>query len=157
MKSMLKYQGAERTEKRIEAMTYYAVIDTNVVVSALLKEGSAPWQVLNEALNGCIIPVLNSDILNEYGEVLLRSKFGFSEQNVLRFITELPKRAIFINANPTDEKFPDPDDAVFYEVVMQAREKENAYLVTGNIKHFPVKSFVVTPREMLDIIRQNES
>ena len=46
-------------------MKFYAVLDTNVVVSALLKEGSAPSQVLNEALNGCIIPVLNSDILNE--------------------------------------------------------------------------------------------
>ncbi len=33
-------------------MTYYAVLDTNVVVSALLKEGSAQWQVINEALNG---------------------------------------------------------------------------------------------------------
>lgn len=138
-------------------MKYYAVLDTNVVVSALLKEGSAPWQILNEALGGCIIPVLNGEILNEYGEVLMRKKFGFSEQNVLKLITELPKRAVFVNAHPTDEVFPDPDDAVFYEVVMEARDKENAYLITGNLKHFPVKSFIVTPREMLDIIRQNKN
>lgn len=138
-------------------MKFYAVLDTNVVVSALLKEGSAPWQVLNEALNGCIVPVLNSDILYEYGEVLLRKKFGFSEQYVIKFITELPKRALFVNAKPTDENFPDPDDAVFYEVVMQAKDKENAYLITGNLKHFPIKSFIVTPRQMLDIIRQNKS
>ena len=138
-------------------MKFYAVLDTNVVVSALLKDGSAPSQVLNEALNGCIIPVLNSDILNEYGEVLLRKKFGFSEQNVIKFITELSKRALFIKAAPTNEIFPDPDDAVFYEVVMQAQDKENAYLVTGNLKHFPIKSFIVTPRQMLEIIRQNKS
>jgi predicted nucleic acid-binding protein len=39
-------------------MTYYAVLDTNVLVSALLKNGSVPWQVAEEALHGDIIPVL---------------------------------------------------------------------------------------------------
>jgi hypothetical protein len=35
---------------------------------------------------------------------------------------------------------------------MEERKGEAAYLVTGNIKHFPEKPFIVTPREMLDII-----
>ena len=48
------------------------------------------------------------------------------------------------------------DDAIFYEVVMEARETTDAYLVTGNIKHFPVKPYVVTPKEMLDILNGNE-
>lgn len=49
--------------------------------------------------------------------------------------------------------FPHLKDVVFYEVVMEGRkEYDDAYLVTGNIKHFPIKSFVVTPREMLDIM-----
>ena len=44
-------------------------------------------------------------------------------------------------------------DIVFYEVVMEGRKEHNgAYLVTGNIKHFPVKPFIVTPKEMLDIM-----
>ena len=47
---------------------------------------------------------------------------------------------------------PDPKDRVFYEVVMEERKTEDAYLVTGNIKHFPAEKFVVTPREMLDIV-----
>lgn len=47
---------------------------------------------------------------------------------------------------------PDPKDRVFYEVVMGERQREDAYLVTGNIKHFPEKPFVVTPRQMLNII-----
>lgn len=136
-------------------MKYYAVIDTNVFVSALLKEGSAPWQILREALDGCIIPLLNQDILTEYGEVLLRAKFGFSKSSVAEIISELPKRALFIDAKDTKELFPDPDDAVFYEVVMQAKETHDAYLVTGNLKHFPAKPFVVTPREMLEIIQNN--
>ena len=53
----------------------------------------------------------------------------------------------------TDEEFPDPKDTVFYEVKMS---KEDAYLVTGNIKHFPNKPFVVTPKEMIDILSAKE-
>lgn len=49
-------------------------------------------------------------------------------------------------------ELPDPKDRVFYEVVMEERKHEDTYLVTGNIKHFPIKPYVVTPREMLDII-----
>ena len=41
-------------------------------------------------------------------------------------------------------------------VVMEARETTDAYLVTGNIKHFPVKPYVVTPKEMLEILNENE-
>jgi len=34
---------------------------------------------------------------------------------------------------------------------MEKRKEEETYLVTGNIKHFPDKPFIVTPRQMLDI------
>lgn len=137
-------------------MKYYAVIDTNVLVSALLKKGSAPWEVLQETLGGIIIPLVNDDILAEYGEVLLRAKFGFSKQAVNDLLGELPKRAVFVNPARTEEVLPDPDDAVFYEVVMTAQETADSYLITGNTKHFPVKPFIVTPREMLDIIQKNK-
>jgi len=40
---------------------------------------------------------------------------------------------------------------VFYEVAMS---KENAYLVTGNMKHFPNKPIVVTPAEMVEILKE---
>ena len=33
----------------------------------------------------------------------------------------------------------------------------DAYLVTGNIRHFPVRSYIVTPKQMLDIIEQNNN
>jgi uncharacterized protein len=50
-----------------------------------------------------------------------------------------------------EEYFPDPKDVVFYEIAMS---KEGSYLVTGNIKHFPAKPFVVTPAEMIGILEQ---
>ncbi len=58
-----------------------------------------------------------------------------------------------MDALPAEEIIPDSKDVVFYEVVMEGRHRfDNSYLVTGNLRHFPVKPFVVTAKEMLDII-----
>ena len=53
---------------------------------------------------------------------------------------------------PSAEQFPDPKDVVFYEVAMS---KKDAYLVTGNKKHFPNKPIVVTPAEMVEILKEH--
>ena len=55
-------------------MRYYAVIDTNVLVSAMLKWESVPGSVLVLAFDGPITPILNEEILAEYREVLRRPK-----------------------------------------------------------------------------------
>ena len=133
-------------------MNYYAVIDTNVLVSSMLKGSSIPGIIIDKAINGPIIPLLNDEILEEYEEVLLRNKFGFEEQDVRTLIEELRKRAIYLDRTQSEEAFEDPDDVVFYEIVMTARTAVDAYLITGNKKHFPIKAYVVTPREMLEII-----
>ena len=64
------------------------------------------------------------------------------------------KYGIYTNRLTIDETLPDPKDLVFYEVCMAKRE-EDSMLVTGNMKHFPSKPFIVTPNELLDIIRTN--
>ena len=136
-------------------MRYYAVIDTNVLVSSMLKGTSIPGIIVDKALNGPIIPLLNDEILEEYQDVLLRNKFGFDSSDVDTLISELKKRAIFLDRTETEETFNDPDNIVFYEIVMTARTVVDAYLITGNKKHYPIKSYVVTAREMLDIIGED--
>jgi len=136
-------------------MHYYAVIDTNVLVSAMLKYQSVPWQIANEALLGDIVPLLSNEIIAEYREVLAREKFRFNQEAVCILIDGIIERGIFIDALPVEETIPDPKDAVFYCVAMEGQKRfANSYLVTGNIKHFPVKAFVVTPKEMLDIMHR---
>lgn len=136
-------------------MHYYAVIDTNVLVSAMLKFQSVPGQVANEALLGDLTPLLCDEIVAEYREVLARPKFKFDQRAVETLIDGIIDRGIFVDAVQVEEVIPDPKDVVFYEVVMEGRkEHDDAYLVTGNIKHFPIKSFVVTPKEMLDIMHK---
>ena len=133
-------------------MKYYAVIDTNVLVSALLKWDSVPGNVLQFTITGVVTPVLNEDILREYREVLLRKKFHFPESVVDTILDNLAAQAVFINEEKLDVNLPDPKDVVFYEVVMEERKNQDAFLVTGNLKHFPVERFIVTPRQFLDIL-----
>ena len=135
-------------------MKYYAVLDTNVLVSAMLKAGSVPGQVIAEAMGGDIIPVVNDAILAEYEDVLDRAKFRFNKRAVKVFLDELQKRAVYAEEGIIEEVIPDPKDVIFYAVLMEKRKEEEAYLVTGNLKHFPMRTYIVTPREMLDIIQE---
>ena len=133
-------------------MKYYVVIDTNVLVSAVLKSHSVPGSIVELAFDGPIIPILNEAIEKEYREVLSRPKFHLPEDLIEGIMSTFHKRAIYVDAEHLDVELPDPKDLVFYEVVMEERKEEEAYLVTGNIRHFPNRPFIVTPREMLDII-----
>ena len=133
-------------------MKYYAVIDTNVLVSALLKRNSVPDLIIGLVFNDLIVPVLNKDIEKEYQAVLSRGKFHFPDTLVNGLIDAFRRHGLYVDAAKLDIDMPDPKDRVFYEVVMEERKDEDAYLVTGNIKHFPTKPFIVTPRQMLDII-----
>ena len=130
----------------------YAVIDTNVIVSAMLTRHSdaATAKILNAIIENEITALYNDEIIQEYKEVLHRKKFGFPKQIIDKIIERIHKQGISTQRIQSDEVFPDPKDIVFYEVAMS---KEDAYLVTGNIKHFPQKPIVVTPAEMLEILQ----
>lgn len=136
-------------------MICYAVIDTNVLVSAMLssKEDAATVQVICKVISGEIIPVYSNIITKEYLEVLSRKKFGFSGDRIEYFISAIEKYGILVDPSPSGITLPDIKDVPFYEVVLE-RHDDNTYLVTGNIKHFPKKPFIVTPRELLDILNQ---
>lgn len=133
-------------------MKYYAVIDTNVLVSAMLKWESVPGSVLALTFDGPIIPLLNKEIVAEYREVLSRTKFHLTEEIISDVLSNLDEVGVYIDTDSIDIDLPDPKDRVFYEVVMEERKQEDAYLVTGNIRHFPNEPFIVTPKQMIDII-----
>ena len=134
-------------------MNCYAVIDTNVLVSALLSsnDDAATVRVLEKLFGGEIVPIYSNEITNEYREVLQRRKFGFSPELVDYLLSAIEKFGILVDPTPSGVVLPDMKDVPFYEVVLEKKD-DNAYLVTGNIKHFPKKPFIVTPRELLDIL-----
>ena len=137
-------------------MKYLVVIDTNVIVSALLSKHSdaSTVQVINTLLDNKITPIINDEILAEYSDVLHRNKFHFPESTIQATLHYFQKYGIYADRLTTNELLPDPKDLVFYEVCMAKRE-EDSMLVTGNMKHFPAKPFIVTPNELLEIISKN--
>jgi len=132
-----------------------AVIDTNVIVSAYITKNleAATSKVLEAVMQNKLTPIYNDQILNEYSEVLHRKKFGIPEHLIKWVIDKIITNGVRGERVISDEFFPDPKDVVFYEVALS---KEGAYLVTGNTKHFPKKPIVVTPAEILEILRTEE-
>lgn len=137
-------------------MRYYAVFDTNVLISSLLtkRTDTATARVVDAISSGDIIPLYNQEILEEYDEVLHRAKFSFSEQGIRRLLQMIRQFGLAVNPSPTGEILVDMNDLVFYEIVMEKR-KDDAYLITGNTRHFPERDFIVTPSEMMEILRRD--
>ena len=129
---------------------YYAVFDTNVLVSALLSRNTASPTValLDHILDRTIVPIYNEEILNEYNEVLHRAKFSFATERIESVIAAI-RSGIAADRAPASWNFPDEEDIAFYEVALSVDE---SYLITGNIRHFPPVNKVVTPAEMLKIV-----
>ncbi len=138
-------------------MKRYAVIDTNVLVSALLakRADSATVEVVAKLFDGSVTPVFSGEILEEYADVLHRDKFGFSASTVDLFLNELRQRGILIEAGFSDIVLPDMKDVPFYAVTLTNGEDKTC-LVTGNLKHFPIKPFIVTPAQFLKILLKDD-
>ena len=132
-------------------MKYFAVFDTNVLVSAMITHNSdsATVKVLEQVVKGLIVPLFNDEILLEYQEVLHRDKFNLREDDILNMLDLIIDNGCWAGRRTTDFPYPDADDIVFFEVAMS---KEGTFLVTGNTKHFPKVPTVVTPAEMLEIM-----
>ena len=135
-------------------MNIFAVIDTNVLVSALIKKESNPGKIVQNTLAGIIKPIYSKEIIAEYKEVLHRKKFKFSNTVINSVIQNIIKNGKELSGIATEEKPTDPDDVIFYEVTMDSRQTDETFLVTGNIKDFPIKPFVVQPEEMMRIIEE---
>ncbi|MCC8047365.1 MAG: putative toxin-antitoxin system toxin component, PIN family [Clostridiales bacterium] len=138
-------------------MKYYAVIDTNVLIAALLTKNSdaATLRVLHAVLDGSITPLYHEDILSEYDEVLHRKKFHLKEETIQIILAAIKQYGLEVYPQPTGEILPDMDDLIFYEVAMEKRS-DDAWLVTGNQIHYPPRSFIVTPAEMLEIMENGK-
>ena len=137
---------------------YYAVVDTNVLVSALLAtlkdKESSPLKILHHILDGAIIPIFNDEIIDEYREVLHRPKFRFPENAIEQVLNAISILGVHSDRIKSEDTCNDPKDVVFYEVTLSVDE---AYLITGNIKHFPIKPFVVTPAQMIEILLSGDN
>ena len=124
------------------------VLDTNVLISALLTPGRAADTILQMCLRGEHSPIINEAILFEYNNVLRRPKFQFPTWKVELVLDGLMRRSLPIAGAHCDAIFPDESDRVFFEAAKTA----NACVITGNLRHYPEDPGVITPRAFLNTV-----
>ena len=76
------------------------VIDTNVLVSALINPNGKPAQILNLIINNNLTVLYDNRIINEYRNVLIRNKFGFTKEMIEPLLDYIENEGIFITSNP---------------------------------------------------------
>ena len=113
------------------------VLDTNVLVSALLNPFGPPARVFDLLMTGNLQLTFDDRILAEYREVLARPRFGFDLDDVGELLEYLQVGGELVAASPLSNPLPDPDDEPFLEVAVAARVEA---LITGNIRHYPVET-----------------
>jgi putative PIN family toxin of toxin-antitoxin system len=117
------------------------VLDTNILVSALLVRRSVPDWIVRLAGNKIFQTRYSDDILREYIAVLSGKKFNFRLEDIARVITGIihagtpvnPVRSAFFMADEADRKFYD------------AAQATGSMLITGNGKHYPPEPFILSP------------
>lgn len=130
----------------------WVVLDTNIIVSALLQPLGPSAQILVLALGGVFKLCVSGEIYAEYEEVISRPRFARDPAVIAATLQSIRERAFWVKPTGRLKICADPDDDVFLEC---AEEAGASYLVTGNVRHFPQSwkdTAVITPRRMLDIL-----
>lgn len=134
---------------------FNVIIDTNVIISSLLTshKNSVTAQVMDLFYNDKINVYYSDEIYKEYLDVLSRKKFDFEKCQINFVLGFINENAIKINPKHLEELLIDIKNKPFYEIVMD-KKIDNAKLVTGNIKHFPASSKIITAKEFIDLFNK---
>ncbi len=125
------------------------VVDTNVIISGLLRPSGPAGTVLRLAASGMLKLAHDNRILLEYREVLSRRVFGFSTENINALLDQIEGEGIFVAPEPLPFRLPDPSDEPFLEVALGVRAEA---LITGNKKHFSSRNVdvrILSPSEFV--------
>ena len=129
------------------------VIDTNIVVSAMLRSGGLPEAVFNLAVGHREIRMYFSEpVMAEYEEVLRRPRLDIQPDKVTNALARIRETGLVVTPTVSVTAARDPDDNIFLECAQSA---EAEYLVTGNLKDFPrvwLTTRIVTAREFMEVI-----
>ena len=126
---------------------YKVVIDTNVFISSRLTNTGNPATVMRLIVERDIELYFSRAILNEYKRVLAYERFKFNPIHQLTALDDVKNIGIFIEPSQSDIPMLDESDRKFYD----AAKAVNAYLVTGNLKHYPEEPHIVSPARFVEL------
>ncbi len=128
------------------------VVDTNVLISALITPFGNSARILDMILGGELHLLYDDRILSEYRDVLLRPKFSFEEKDVDALLAVIEGEGLKVMSTPADYPHVDKDDIPFIEVALAGNSEA---LITGNKRHFKGKSLnIMSPDEFLEFWRR---
>jgi putative PIN family toxin of toxin-antitoxin system len=131
------------------------VLDTNVLISGILKPYSKAASILRLVTDGTTQLAYDLRLLSEYRDVLNRPKFNFAKENVEVFLEQIEAEGLLVSVKPLKFHLPDPDDEPFLEVALSGGAKA---IVTGNKRHFPKKEYeevrIFSPAEFLEAVKE---
>lgn len=133
-------------------MKYYLVLDTNVLVSALISKSreSATVRLLNRLIiDDSLVLLLDDEILREYKEVISRPKFSIPVIVANTILDNLKSVSKIVEPALFEGELPDPKDVMFVEVSLSVPDSK---IVSGNLKHFPGIKNVMSPADFLKLI-----
>lgn len=134
----------------------FAVLNTNVLVSAVISSSGYPYDILRLIQSGNVIPIYDERMLNEYKEVFHYDKLKISEETFQQTFTLILKSGLLIqDVETTKAQLLDQSDIPFFEV-KESSEEFNSVLVTGNLKHYPEQRDIITPKEFILLLDQME-
>jgi putative PIN family toxin of toxin-antitoxin system len=127
------------------------VIDTNVIISAILSPTGKSAQITNLISIGKQIKVFYAvDMLNEYKRVLAYKKFNIPMLTQLTVIEMITRFGTLINPPVSSVAMVDESDRIFYDTAIASQ----SFLITGNTKHYPNEHFILTVSDFWDMIQQ---
>jgi putative PIN family toxin of toxin-antitoxin system len=124
-----------------------AVLDTNVLVSAMLSPSGNPAKVFKMFLTRTLALVFSADILAEYEDVLYRPRLRIPADDARMVLASIRRFGEKLEPVSSTDAMIDEDDRVFFDAAKSA----DAYLITGNTKHYPQEPFILTPTEFLEL------
>jgi putative PIN family toxin of toxin-antitoxin system len=131
------------------------VLETNVIISGVLRPFSKPASILRMVADGTVQLAYDLRLISEYRDILSRPQFNISKDNREIFLTQIEQEGFLVSVKPLKMHLPDPDDEPFLEVALAGKVEA---IVTGNKRHFPKQEYegvkIVSPTEFLELLRQ---
>jgi uncharacterized protein len=130
------------------------VLDTNILVSAIIHEGK-PRNLLKMGIDDKYKIILSKETLSELAEVLQRPKFKMKREDIIHIISALMQTGDLVKVSSNFETIDDdPDDNI---IINTAHDGKADYIVTGDKDLKIIKRFhkikIVSVDEMLKILR----
>ena len=124
------------------------VLDTNIIISAALSSKGNPAKIIRLiAVNDSMQIYYSHSILDEYKKVLSYERLNLSDEKQTRAVNLIEKNGMCIQPETSDIPLPDESDRIYYDTAKAV----NAYLITGNLRHYPDEPKIVSPARFVEI------